>query len=219
MFRNYLKIAIRSIIHYKGFSFINIIGLAFGMACCILIMLWIVNEFNFDNFNQHKDRIYRLCVDFEAGNHMVYPMTMPSAAPLLIQEFPEVINAARLEYPRRGSVKYKDEIFQETGVCHGDNSLFEVFSFPFCSGNPETALIEPYTVVISESTAQKYFKKEDPIGKILEINGKNEYTITGVIKDIPDNSHFRFNVMCSYETLYSQNRSAMENWFHIQFFT
>ena len=145
------------------------------MACCILIMLWVANELSYDKFNQHKDRIYRLCIDFEAGSHMVYPMTMPSAAPLLIQEFPEVVNATRVEFPRRGSVKYKDKVFQETGVCHGDNSVFEVFSFPFLAGNPETALIKPYTVVITESIAQKYFKKEDPIGKILEINGKNEY--------------------------------------------
>lgn len=117
---------------------------------------------------------------------MVYPMTMPSAGPLLIQEFPEVVNAARLEYPRRGSVKYKDKVFQETGVCHGDNSVFEVFSFPFVAGNPETALIKPYTVVITESIAQKYFKTENPIGKILEINGTDKYKITGVIKDIPE---------------------------------
>ncbi len=136
------------------------------MACCILIMLWMTNELSYDKFNHHKDRIYRLGVDFEAGSHTVYPMTMPSAAPLLIKEFPEVINAARLEYPRRGSVKYKDKVFQETGVGHGDNSLFEVFSFPFCLGNPETVLIEPYTVVITESIAQKSFKKENPLGKI-----------------------------------------------------
>ncbi len=219
MFKNYLKIAIRNIIRHKGFSFINIAGLAIGMACCILIMLWISNEFSFDKFNQYKDRIYRLCVDFEAGSHMVLPMTMPPAASLLIKEFPEVVNAARLEFPSHGSVKVNDEIFHETGVCHGDNSLFEIFSFPFLTGNSETALIEPYTVVITESVAERYFKKEDPIGKTLEINGKNEYTITGVIKDIPDNSHFRFNIMCSFKTLYSQNRSVMENWFHIQFFT
>ncbi|NQV17300.1 MAG: ABC transporter permease [Armatimonadetes bacterium] len=219
MFRNYIKIAFRNIKRHKAFSFINIAGLAIGMVCCILIMLWVANELSYDKFNQHKDRIYRLCVDFEAGSHMVYPLTMPSAAPLLIKEFPEVVNAARLEYPRRGSVKYKNEVFQETGVCHGDNSLFEVFSFPFLAGDPKTALLEPYTVVITESISRKYFKKEDPLGKTLEINGTDEYTITGVIKDIPDNSHFRFNVMCSYETLYSQNRSAMENWFHIQFFT
>ena len=219
MFKNYLKIVIRNILHHKCFSVINIAGLAIGIACCILIMLWVANELSFDKFNIHKDRIYRLCVDFEAGSHMVYPMTMPSAAPLMIQEIPEVVNASRLEFPRRGSVKYKDKVFQETGVCHGDNSVFEVFSFPFIAGNPETALIKPYTVVITESIAQKYFIDEDPIGKTLKINGTDEYTITGIIKAIPANSHFQFNVMCSYETLYSQNRTVMENWFHIQFFT
>ncbi len=83
------------------------------MACCILIMLWVANELSYDKFNQYKDRIYRLCVDFEAGSHIVYPMTMSSAAPLLIQEFPEVVNAARLEYPRRGSVKYKTKYFKK----------------------------------------------------------------------------------------------------------
>jgi len=159
LLKNYIRIAFRNIKRHKAFSFINIAGLAIGMACCILIMLWVANELSYDKFNQHKDRIYRLCVDFEAGSHMVYPMTMPSAAPLLIQEFPEVVNATRVEFPRRGSVKYKDKVFQETGVCHGDNSLFEVFSFPFLAGDPKSALIEPYTVVITESIDSKKIQR------------------------------------------------------------
>jgi len=181
-------------------------------------MLWIGYEMSFDGFNGNKERIYRLCVDFEAGSHMIYPMTMPNAAPFLMEEFPEVKQAARLESPRRASIKIGENTFVEEGVCHGDNAVFDVFTFPFINGNPQSALKEPYTVLLTESIAKKYFGTSDPIGETLEINSF-PYRITGIIRDIPLNSHFHFNIMGSFETLYAQNRDAMQNWFHIQFYT
>lgn len=203
---------------HKVFSFINLIGLVLGITSFLLIMIWIGYEMSFDSFNENKDRIHRLCVDFEAGSHMIFPMTMPNAAPLLVTEFPEVESAARLESPRRASVKVGDNIFVEEGVCHGDNALFNVFTFPFVKGDPQSALTDPYTVVLTESIAKKYFSDTDPVGETIEINNA-PYRITGIIRDIPMNSHFYFNIMGSFETLYAQDRDAMQNWFHIQFFT
>lgn len=219
MLKNFLKIALRNMRRHKVFTSINLIGLVIGITSFMLIMIWVAYEMSFDNFNKNKDRIQRLCVDLEAGSHMIYPMSMPSAAQLLKTEFPEIENTARLEAPTRASIKIGEQTFVERGVCHGDNSIFEIFTFPFSAGNPDNALIEPYTVVISQSMAKKYFEDNEPIGKTIEINGSEPYTITGVIEDIPQNSHFRFNIMCSFETLYAQNEEVMGNWFHIQFFT
>jgi len=219
MLNNYLKLALRNMLRHKMFTIINLVGLILGITAFILIITWVGYEMSFDGFNVNKDRIQRLCVDLEAGSHMIYPMSMPVAAPLLISEYPEVENAARLEAPTRASIKIGEETFIENGVAHGDNSLFEIFSFPFVTGNGATALKDPYSVVITETIANKYFEDSNPMGEVIDINGKGDYTITGVIKDIPQNSHFRFNIMASFNTLYVQDKELMEYWFHIQFFT
>ncbi|MCF7920628.1 MAG: ABC transporter permease [Candidatus Cloacimonetes bacterium] len=219
MLSNYLKIAFRNMVRHKIFTFINLAGLILGIAAFLLIITWVGYEMSFDRFNTNSDRIQRLCVDFEAGSHMIYPMTMPAAAPLLLSEYPEVENAARLESPTQAVIKIGEETIVESGVAHGDNSLFEIFTFPFVAGDATTALLEPYTAIITESMAKKYFKDKNPLGEVFQINGKGDYTVTGVIRDIPQNSHFRFNIMGSFSTLYAQNKDAMENWFHIQFFT
>jgi len=204
---------------HKIITFINLSGLVLGISSFLLIMIWVGYEMSFDKFNENKDRIQRLCVDLEAGNHMIYPMSMPNAAELLIEDFPEIVDAARLEAPTRATIKVGDKSFIEPGFCHGDNSIFEVFSFPFIAGNPSTALVNPYSVVITQTIADKYFKHSDPLGEEIQIGGRGPYIITGIIKDIPQNSHFRFQVMASFSTLYEDNKEMMENWFHIQFFT
>jgi len=219
MLKNFIKTAFRNIGRHKVFTSINLIGLVLGITAFLLIMIWVGYETSYDKFNDNKDRIQRLCVDFEAGSHMIYPMTMPAAGPLLIEDFPEIENAARLEAPTRANIKIGEESFVETGVCHADNSIFEIFTFPLIDGDPGSVLINPFTVVISESMVQKYFKNSDPIGKTLEIDGRGPFTITGVFKDIPQNSHFSFNIAASFETFYSEDKDLMENWFHIQFFT
>ncbi len=219
MLKNFITIALRNIGRHKVFTSINLIGLALGITAFILIMIWVGYEMSYDKFNENKDRIQRLCVDFEAGSHMIYPMTMPAAGPLLVEEYPEIENAARLEAPTRANIKIGKESFVETGVCLADNSIFEIFTFPFVEGDHNTALIDPFTVVISEAMLQKYFINKDPIGQTLEINGRGPFTITGVFKDIPQNSHFKFNIAASFETLYAEDSDLMENWFHIQFFT
>ena len=218
MLKNYLTLSFRNMKRHKVFSIINLIGLVIGITLFILIMIWIGYEMSYDSFNENIDQIYRLCVDFEAGNHMIYPMTMPNAGPQLVEDFPEVMQAARLESPRRATIKIGEKTFTEEGICHGDNSIFEVFTFPIIKGDRMSALVEPYTAVLTRSIAEKYFGESNPIGVTVEINN-TPYRITGIIEDIPQNSHFRFNIMGSFETLFSQNSDAMRNWFHIQFYT
>lgn len=219
MFFNYLKIAIRTIRRYKGYSFINLAGLAIGMTVSGMIMLWVFDELSFDRFNKNIANIHRVCVDLEAGTHMVLAMSMPELGEAVTHSFPEVKNFARISRPARSSIKYEDLEFYENFVCYADNSLFEVFTFPFTSGDPQKALLNPYSVVISQGMATKYFEGSNPIGKVLEIDGTADYVVTGVFEDIPANSHFRFDIARSFETLYSENRQDMENWLNIQYYT
>ncbi|MBN1948352.1 MAG: ABC transporter permease [Candidatus Cloacimonetes bacterium] len=219
MLKNFLVIAYRNMVRHKVITFINLSGLILGITAFLLIIIWVGYEMSFDSFNQNKDRIQRLGVDLEAGSHMVYPMSMPEAAPNLVAEYPEIIRAARLESPGQATLKIGNELFLETGICHGDNAIFEIFSFPFLAGNPQSALTEPFTAVISQSIQEKYFPGGNPLDEVIWIRGNGPYRITGVFADIPHNAHFRFQVMGSFSTLYKENPRAMENWFHIQFYT
>ncbi|MCF7794610.1 MAG: ABC transporter permease [Candidatus Cloacimonetes bacterium] len=219
MLKNYLQITFRNMARHKVITLINILGLVLGITAFMLIMIWVGFEFSYDKYHENKDRIVRLCVDLEAGSHMIYPMSMPLAAPNLIEDFPEVVDAARLENPTRVSLKIGEETYQEAGFCHGDNSIFNVFSFPFVQGDSNSALKDPFTVVISQNIAENYFAESNPIGETLMINGIGPYTITGIFQNIPQNSHFKFQLMASFSTLFDQQKEMMENWFHIQFYT
>ena len=218
MFTNYMKVAFRSIRKYKGYSFINIAGLAIGMTICVLIMLWVLDELSYDRFHDNADRIYRLCMDADLGTPLRVPVTPTPVGPALVEEFPEVINAVRIGRPGRVPVTIDERQFQEDDVGYADNSFFEIFSFPFISGDPKSALETANTVVITEEMADKYFGNDDPLGKILKIGGETDYTVTGVLENSPGNSHLRFNMLRSFETLISQNRQAMENWLSVQYY-
>ena len=213
------KIALRNIQRQRVTVFINIAGLALGMSVCFLIMLWVLEELSYDRYHKHAERIYRVCIDLEAGSHMSFPYLMPAAVPVMRQEFPEIINAVRIGLPRRIAVRYEDRSFQEDLVVYADFTLFEIFTLPFIKGDPNTALKAPHTIVITETMADKYFGDEEPLGKMLKLDDNDVYAVTGVVKDVPRNSHFRFHMIRSFETLYVKNRKDMENWFNIQYFT
>ena len=219
MFKNYLKIAFRSLKKHKGYSFINISGLALGMAVCMLIFMWILNELSFDRFHENADRVCRLTLDLEVGSMLHTPVSLTAAGPALVQDFAEVITAARVDRPRRISVEYKDKIYEEADVGFAENAIFDIFTFPFVSGDPKTALEAPNSVVITESTAKKYFSDEDPLGKILRFNNETDYSVTGVVKDIPSNSHFRFNMLRSFQTLIANGSVRDDMWFDLRFLT
>lgn len=219
MLKNYLKVAFRNIKRQRGYAFINISGLAIGMAACIMILLWVHDELNFDSYHENAKRIYRLTVDANLGAQMKAPVSPTPAGPAMVQEYPEVLQAARLTRPNRSPVIVDDMEYFEENVAFADNSIFEVFSFPFLEGDPTTALTTAYSAVITEKTARKYFGDDDPIGKMIRFEGDQKYAITGVVQNVPENSHFTFNILRSMETQNAENRQLMENWFAISQYT
>ena len=212
MFKNYFVTALRNIRKHKGYSFINIAGLAIGMACCILIIIFIMTELGYDKFHAKADRIYRLAVDANLGERIInMPVSNNPAGPTLVKDYPEVENAVRLNSWRaRTSLTHQGLQFYEDGIFFADQSFFSVFSFPLIKGDPETALQLTNTMVLTESAAEKYFGTEDPLGKVLKVNNQTDYTVTGVCRDVPQNSHFHFDMLASFETQFAQNR-RMEN--------
>jgi putative ABC transport system permease protein len=220
MLKNYFKVAWRNIIRHKGYSFINIFGLAAGIACCILIMVWVQNELSFDRFHGKSDRIYRLYNELTLnGQTRTAPVTSAPMAPALRQSFPEVESAVRLSSYGDTVVKYGEREFREDQVYLADDSIFDVFSFPMLQGDPKTALSAAYSTVITEKTARRYFGAENPLGKVLKFGDGYEYAVTGVIKDIPGNSHLDIDILCSFATWISQNKQEAEMWGRISFST
>jgi len=222
MFKNYLKIAFRNIKKYKIYAFINISGLAVGMACCFLILLYIQDESSFDRYHAKADRIYRLIDSFDSEGELSRDFALSSApfAPTLKQDFMEVEDAVRI-LPRRHMVSLGEKKFYEDGLIYADSSIFHVFTFLLIEGNPETALEDPYTVVISEEMRRKYFGRETAMAKTLLINGQ-DYLVTGIMKEMPSNSHFSADIVASLKT-HAQNTALQEpffqNWARHEFYT
>ncbi|WP_026954507.1 ABC transporter permease [Algoriphagus vanfongensis] len=202
MFENYFKIAIRNLKKHKFYTFINVFGLSVGVAVCMIITLFVVNELSYDKHFEDSDQIYRVHADIIfGGNHwdMVYaPAPMAEALPA---EFPEVEYAVHLR--QRGSylVKKVDENIKEYGVIWAGKDFFNVFGTPLLEGNPEGVLAEPNTMAISRSTAEKYFPGESALGKSLILDNDMDFRITGVYEDIPENSHFHFNFLLAMQGL------------------
>ena len=198
MFANYLKTAIRNLLKNKGFSLINIFGLAIGVACCLLIWLFVQDELSYDRYNEKADRIYR--VGFNAVLNNNASKGVVSCAPLkqaLIDEFPEVESATRARNPGFPVFRYGDKVFSEERVFTVDSTFFDVFTVPFILGDYKTALTKPGTIVLTRSMAEKYFGEENPIGKILNADNRRDYEVTGVVEDVPRNSHFHFDFLTS----------------------
>ncbi|MCJ7582339.1 MAG: ABC transporter permease, partial [Candidatus Aminicenantes bacterium] len=220
MFKNYLKIAIRNVKKHKAYAFINIAGLAIGMACCILIVSFIATELSYDRFHKNADNIYRQGLDANlGGNQILMPISTAPAAPAFVENYPEILDAVRIRSMGEVSIKDKDLEFFEENVIYADNSIFNVFTFPMIMGDPQSALKTAYSMVMTEDTAKKYFGDEDPLGKILKVDNQFDYTVTGVVKNVPKNSHFTFDILCSFESLYAQNGEAMEVWMSFNLYT
>ncbi len=210
MFSNYLKTSIRIILRNKVFSLINIIGLALGMASCIMISLFVQHELSYDRFNEKADQIYRVSYRSEFENKAsMYAKTPAPLAQALINDYPEVIAGARIYKDENQSVEYDDKIFIENRFFYADPSLFTVFSIPFIQGNAATALEKPNSIVITRSIAEKYFGGNDPVGKNIIFKGSEVYRITGIVNDVPVNSHFHYDFLASFSTL---DRSESEDW-------
>ncbi len=210
MLKNYLKIAFRNLWKRKGFSAINIIGLAIGLATCLLIMLFVLDELSYDRFNKKADRIYRVDGDIKfGGNHFILAVAPDPMGPTLKKDFPQVEQYVRFRSNGGFVVKKGNENVQENNVVYADSTLFDIFTLPMVDGNAATALRQPNTVVITETVARKYFNTSNAAGKTFIINNRHNYTVTGVIKDIPSPSHFNFDFFVSMASL---EESRKNNW-------
>jgi putative ABC transport system permease protein len=203
MLKNYLKITLRNLRKHKSYSFINITGLAVGMASTILILLWVQDELSFDRFHQNADRIYRI-IDYEKysnGEEVTFSMNPPALASALKDEYPEILDVVRIRKLSNAVAQYGDKCFSEDAILFADPTFLKIFSFPLVNGNEENALINPRSIVITEKMALKYFGKEHPVGKIIRIDNRLDFLITGIMKDVPKNSHLQFNFVMSFETI------------------
>ncbi len=212
MIRNYIKIAFRNLWRHKSFSLINIVGLAIGMTAFMLIFMYVHFELSYDRYHTKADQVYRLNVDLKSANDLMkFSWSSAPMGPAIKADFPEVMEQTRF-FPGGSLVKVNNQLFQENRVDFAEPSLFKVFSFPLIKGDPETALKDPYTVVLTESTAKKYFGEADPMGKTLLMNNKDLVKVTGVAKDVPENSQFKFDILYSVSTLEKSNPDAMSSW-------
>jgi len=201
---NYVKVISRKIKHQKGYSFINITGLGIGMACCILIVLYIRNELSFDTFHEKAERIYSLGVQSERQGYEFRGISSnATAAGVLQDEYPEVAQAVRYGYKNETTFTYEDKRFTMDGVWYADPNVFKVFTWPMIKGDPDTALSAPHTIVVTEKIAAQCFGESDPLGKILKFGDGESFAVTGVVKNVPDNSSIRFDALCSFKTLYT----------------
>lgn len=218
MLKNYLKIAWRNLLKNKTFSLINIFGLAIGFTSFILIGLYVMDELSYDRFHEKADRIYRLDVDIRfGGTDLKLASSADPAGAVMKKDYPEVEQYVRF-YANEGPkfVKKGTEYIRENDVAYADSTLFDVFTLPVIAGNPKTALDQPNTMVISETAAKKYFGTTDVLGKRLEIgtDEKTQYSITAVIKDIPKNSHFYFDMLFSMDNVEYDFGNFLSNNFH-----
>jgi ABC-type antimicrobial peptide transport system permease subunit len=200
MFSNYLKVALRNIIRQKGYAFINITGLAVGMACFILIALWVRDGLSYDRFHLNADRLY-LVTDYEKytdGDELKFSVNPPELAPTLIREYPEIVDAVRYKNLPGRVVRHEDRFFSEDRLAVADPSFFTLFSFDFIKGKPAQALASPNSIVITQGMAGKYFGDADPMGKALQVDGGVDFTVTGIIRNVPANSHLEFDFLAPF---------------------
>ncbi len=213
MFKNYLKLSYRNLIKNISFSLINIIGLSLGIACCILILGYIGYELSYDSHHQNTDNIYRIASIQTSENRVTEQATCPApVGPTMMKDYPEIVDAVRFMPTVQRMFRYEDKDFYQSGVIYADQSVFNVFSFELVEGDPETALELPFTMVITEKAAKKYFGDESPVGKVMIWDTRFEYTITGVVKDLPLNLHFQFDVLASFATLIKYSASIGSSW-------
>lgn len=210
MIRNYLKVTLRNLLRNPVFNLINILSLTIGIVCSILIILYISHELSYDRFHKNGTWIYRVAMEMtDAEGSRKTGNTTAAVGPSFLEEIPEVEQMTRLRYPVDGYYHYDGRQFYDQAIVYADSSLLKIFSFQLTSGNPETILHEPYTVVLTEETAGRIFGDLDPIGQQIVLNNEN-YLVTGIIQAPPPKSHIRFTSLISFSTLYKDSRFYMD---------
>ncbi|PIB38207.1 ABC transporter permease [Maribacter sp. 4G9] len=224
MIKNYIKIAWRNLLKNKGYSAINIGGLAIGMTCFLLIAMFIKNELSYDSYHEKGDRIFR-AVHHNSPDNTEDRWIWGNApvGPALKSDFPEILEIVQFSGRSDVLLEYNKRSFQESNCFYMDPTVFDVFTWPLISGNPKTALEAPYSIVLTESTAKKYFGDEDPMGKAIKgVGGRANdgvYTVMGVMKDVPSNSHFNFDVLMSMSSFYETRPEIFDFWGYVDFYT
>ena len=211
MFSSYLKMTIRNLLRNPLYTLINIFGLTIGITCSLLILIFIKHEFSFDRFHDKKSNLHRVVFELvnPEGSTMSPQMTAP-VGPDMVEAFPEVIRSTRFSSREDGYFSYKAKAYREEGLFYADSSLFQMFSFELLSGDPNTALAAPYSVVLSEETALRIFGDKDPLGETIRWNNRDDLIITGVVKAPPANSHLQFNSLISFSSRYQDRRFYMD---------
>src|ERR1700722_19316490 len=218
MIKNYFKTAFRSLLKNKGFTAINVFGLTLGIATCLLIVFYVLDELSYDRFNEKADRIYRVNNDIKfGGSENSYAIAPAPAAMTLKTDFPEIEQAARIfSFGTSVRVRKGDRFVQEDRVLYADSTLFSIFTFPMIQGNPASALVAPGSMVIDERTAMKYFNRTDVVGQSLTLDDGTVFKITGVINNIPIQSHFRADIFIS---MAGRDDSRVDGWLGNNYYT
>jgi putative ABC transport system permease protein len=229
MFKNYLMIAVRNLLRFKTYSFINIFGLAVGITCFLILTLFILDELSYDKFNKNADQTYRVYVEQNIngieGNNSKTPGLL---GPILMQQLPETASFTRIGYFGQYRFRYKDNVFNEGNIYAVDSTFFDVFTLSFLEGDPETALVHPNSIVLTKTVAKKYFGDENPVGKTLiveksypadyldreenYVDESKNFLVTGLIEDFPENSHFSCRLLTSIST-YEVNEYWLDLWY------
>jgi putative ABC transport system permease protein len=219
MFLHYLKVAYKNFFRQRGYSLINIVGLAIGMACCILILLWVQDEMNFDKFYDHADNIYRvICSDIWNGTRGKIVVTPAPVGPALKEDFANIIRFTRFVKITNVLFEVDNKKIVEDYITPVDPDFFRMFSFPFLYGDFNTALNDRYSIVLTKDIALKYFGVGNPVGKTMTMGGKLVLTVTGVVENVPQNSSFRFHMVVPFELLDDFGMS-LKNWHRFSYHT
>jgi len=208
MLKNYLKIAWRNLIKSKSFSILNVLGLSTGMACSILILLWVQNEVSYDQFHTDSKRTYRFIVnsgDFKTA------VSSAGMGPDLKDELSEIESIVRITKIQDVIFNVGDHVYEETNFIYVDRNFLSFFDFPLVRGEKSTVLNDPNTIVLTESIAKKYFGEEDALGKTVKFNNAKSWKVTGILKDLSPNSHFKFDLIAPIATIAKEDQNIANN--------
>lgn len=226
MIKNYFKLAFRNLLKHQFISFINLFGLTVGLTCCLLITTYIIDELSYDKYNKNADNIYRVTRTFKNTDGAV-SLTLSTVSPpfgyYMPTDFPEIKKMTRLLDNGTAPMKYGDKKFNEKNVFFADENLFDVFTVNVLKGNPQKALADPFSVMLTEEQAKKYFGEEDPINKTIRYNSQLDFKVTGIYKAFPSNAHMHPTMLLSFSTLKDTAVYGAENlrtnWGNNSFFT
>ena len=218
MFKNYLRVALRNLLRHKGYSFINVAGLTFGLACCLLIFQYVAFEYSFDRFHEHERNLYRVntAMTRQGEEQGASAFTPHAMGPALAEAVPELLHTARVHPAYSPAVvsspAHPEQVYEEEEVLYVDAAFLEMFTFPLVAGGA-AALAEPDAVFVSESTARKYFGEASPLGQVLDVAGEidRSYRVAGVFADVPANSHLQFDFLLPVTSLVAEGYTDPES--------